>query len=173
MRRAVLVPLVVVVAWPLSGVTAASPATTYDSNGATWNILPPGSNGNVNAADLAAVGPSRTATATTPTNFADQLEMYDALNTISPYSLKASNLSKYYKDASMGDPADPASTETPKTGVTITRDQFGVPHITGTTDDDVAYGAGYAGIEDRMFLTDVLRHVGAGQMASFLAPTDG
>src|SRR3954468_15057837 len=116
MRRVLLVPLVALLAWPLSGATAASPATAYDTNGATWNILPPGSNGNVTAADAAAVGPSRTATATTPSNFANQLEMYDALNTISPYSLKESDLAKYYKDASMGDPADPASTETPKDG---------------------------------------------------------
>ena len=173
MRRALLVPLVVLVAWPVSGVTAAPGATSYDTNGATWNILPPGSNGTVTAADAAAVGPSRTATPTTPTNFADQLEMYDALNTIAPYSLTDNSLSKYYKDASMGDPAKPVSTETPKDGVTITRDSFGVPHITGVTDDDVAYGAGYAGIQDRMFLTDILRHVGAAQMSSFLGPTPG
>src|SRR3954471_14634841 len=173
MRRLLLVPLVVLVAWPASGVTAAPRATTYDTGGATWNILPPGSNGTVTAADLAAVGPSRTATPTTPTNFADQLEMYDALNTIAPYSLKDSGLSKYYKDGSIGGPANPVSTESPKDGVTIARDEFGVPRITGTSDDDTAFGAGYAGIEDRMFLTDVLRHVGAAQMSSFLGPTPG
>ena len=173
MRRLLIVPLVVLVAWPVTGVTAAPRATAYDRGGATWNILPPGSNGTVTAADLAAVGPSRTATPTTPTNFADQLEMYDALNTIAPYSLKDSGLSKYYKDGSIGAPAKPVSTESPKDGVTIARDEFGVPHVTGATDEDTAFGAGYAGIEDRMFLTDILRHVGAAQMSSFLGPTPG
>src|SRR4051794_40829851 len=130
MRRALLIPLVVLIAWPMSGAGAGPVATRYDTGGATMNILPPGSNGNVTAADLAAVGPSRTATATTPTNYADQLEMYDALNTVAPYSLKASDLSTYYKDASIGAPAKPTSTEAPKDGVTIARDSFGVPHIT-------------------------------------------
>src|SRR5947199_127692 len=35
-----------------------------------------------------------------------------------------------------------------------------------------AYGGGYAGMEDRMFLTDIWRHTGAAQMASFLGPSD-
>ena len=38
---------------------------------------------------------------------------------------------------------------------------YGVPHIYGATDDDVEFGAGYAGAEDRLFLMDVLRHTGA------------
>jgi acyl-homoserine lactone acylase PvdQ len=35
----------------------------------------------------------------------------------------------------------------------------------------VAWGAGYANIQDRMFLTDVLRHTGAARMAEFLGPS--
>jgi len=175
MRRVIALAvagLVAVPAW--SGVNAAPGAatdTTYDAGGATLNILPPGSNGNVNAADFLALG-GTTASPTQPPNYANQLEMYDALNTIAPYSLKESDLTKYYKDASIAPPANPVSTETPKTGVVISRDSFGVPHIVGQTDEDVAFGAGYAGIEDRMFLIDLLRHVGAAQMASFLGPSD-
>src|SRR3954468_6782317 len=168
MRRVLLVALAAALVAPLPGAMAGPSATAYDTGGATMNILPPGSNGNVTAADLAAMGGSRTATKDQPKNYADQLEMYDALNTIAPYSLRDADLSTYYKDASMGDPSTPVSTETPKDGVVIKRDSLGVPHITGTTDADVSYGAGYAGIEDRMFLTDILRHTGAAQMASFL-----
>src|SRR3954453_1583475 len=171
-RLLVFLPVASVAVVPLPSTVAATPAVQYDANGATMNILPPGSNGNVDAADLAAMGGSRPATKDQPKNYADQLEMYDALNTIAPYSLHDSDLSRYYKDASMGDPSTVASTETPKDGVVIKRDSFGVPHITGTTDADVSYGAGYAGIEDRMFLTDILRHTGAAQMASFLGPSD-
>src|SRR4051812_3656722 len=172
MRRVLLVALAAALVAPLPGAMAGPSATAYDTGGATMNILPPGSNGNVTAADMAALGGSRTATKDQPKNFADQLEMYDALNTIAPYSLGDSDLDKYYKDAHIGDPAQAVSTETPKDGVVIKRDDSGVPHITGITDDDLAYGAGYAGIEDRMFLTDILRHVGAAQMASFLGPSD-
>jgi acyl-homoserine lactone acylase PvdQ len=189
------------VSWPVAltliaapgialAVTGAPAPATYDGAGATRNILPPGSNGTVKPADLVVLGignspnlarnPSdpqgalATASATSPPKYADQLELYDALNTIAPYSLKATDLDKYYKDASIAPPAANAagtSTETPKTGVTITRDSFGVPHIVGTTSENVAYGAGYAGIEDRMFLTDILRHTGEAQMASFLGPS--
>ena len=157
---------------PIGSVAGAAGSAPYDAGGAVLNILPPGSNGNVDTTELAAVGPSRTATADTPPHYADQLELYDALNTVAPYSVSDGDLTKYYKDAAIGAPADPVSTETPRAGVTIARDDFGVPHITGATAEDVAYGAGYAGIEDRMFLTDILRHTGAAQMASFLGPSD-
>ena len=186
------------VSWPVAltliaapgialAVTAAPAPATYDGAGATRNILPPGSNGTVKPGDLLSLGignapnlatnPSdpqgalATADPTTPPHFADQLELYDALNTISPSSVKLSDLGKYYKDASIAPPATGTTAESPKTGVTITRDNFGVPHITGTTAENVAYGAGYAGIEDRMFLTDILRHTGEAQMASFLGPS--
>jgi acyl-homoserine lactone acylase PvdQ len=176
MRRRLIAcaAVISVAALPAVAATAGSAAPpAYDTNGATMNILPPGSDGNVNAAEALAVGSSRTATPTTPQNFADQLELYDALNTVAPYSLANSDLSKYYKDAHIGAPTTIVKTETPKPGVVIQRDSFGVPHITGKTAADVAYGAGYAGIEDRMFLTDILRHTGAAQMASFLGPTAG
>jgi acyl-homoserine lactone acylase PvdQ len=57
--------------------------------------------------------------------------------------------------------------------VTIERDRFGVPFVTGVTAEDVAFGAGWAGTHDRMFLTDLLRHVGAARTAEFLGGTPG
>jgi hypothetical protein len=171
----------------LSGTPAlADDASTYTSHGEVLNILPPGSNGNVDAADLLALGVTNlptaladgstgaltTATPTSPAHFADQLEMYDALGKVSPGTLADGDLTKYYKDARLGvADADVVSTETPRPGVTIKRDRFGVPHIKGVTDEDVAFGAGYANIEDRMFLTDVLRHTGAARMSEFLGPS--
>ncbi len=146
----------------------------FDTGGAVLNILPPGSRGNVDIADAAAVGPSRVATATTPKNFANQLEMYDAINKTVPGQLTAGDLTTYFKDAPIDLPADQAvSTEAPREGVTISRDTFGVPFVVGVTSEDVAYGAGYAGTEDRMFLTDLLRHVGAARSAEFLGSTKG
>jgi acyl-homoserine lactone acylase PvdQ len=176
---------------PLADLAAAdSPRDPY---GEVRNILPPGASGNVDAAALFSLGPGKaaddpssllaglanpqgfftTATPQSPANFADQLESYDALNTVDPATLTDSRLRDYFKDASLGvDPADVVRTETPRPGVTIEWDTDGVPHITGATDADVAYGAGYANIETRMFLTDVLRHTGAATMAQFVGPTD-
>ncbi len=160
---------------------------SYTANGEVLNILPPGSAGNVDVQQAITLGvtnlpsslangqpPSTTATPTSPKNFADQLEMYDALNKVGPGTLKDSDLTTYFKNARLGiADADVVSTVTPRPGVTIKRDAFGVPHIKGTTDDDVAFGAGYANIQDRMFLTDVLRHTGAARLAEFLGPTAG
>ena len=163
----------------LTGTATALPAaqagpTVFDGAGAVLNILPPGSRGNVNAAAALAIGPSRTASGTTPTNFADQLEMYDAINTKAPGQIAPGELGKYFKDAPIDLPADQVvSTETPRPGVRIQRDRFGVPFVVGTTAEDVAYGAGYAGTQDRMFLTDLLRHVGAARTTEFLGGTAG
>ena len=167
-----LLPAVLAAALSAPPAVAADPA--YDTGGAVLNILPPGSRGNVSAADGLAVGPSRTATGETPENYADQLEMYDAINTTAPGQLAAGDLTQYFKDAPIDLPEDQAvSTETPRDGVTIRRDRFGVPFVTGVTAEDVAFGAGYAGTQDRMFLTDLLRHVGAARTAEFLGPTAG
>jgi acyl-homoserine lactone acylase PvdQ len=54
----------------------------------------------------------------------------------------------------------------------IGRDDFGVPHIFGDTRSDVFFGTGYATGADRMFLTDVVRHIGRGRMSDFLGPSE-
>ena len=62
-------------------------ARAGDAYGTVWNILPPGSEGNVTALDVAGLGGSTTATPTSPSNVADQLEMYDALTKRDPGSI--------------------------------------------------------------------------------------
>ena len=56
----------------------------------------------------------------------------------------------------------------------IQRDKgFGVPHITASTRGGAMYAIGYATGQDRLFLVDVLRHVGRGQLASFAGGSRG
>ncbi len=156
------------------GGSGGAPSTTQKeipSYGNLWNILPPGSNGNVTALDVAALL-GTTATPTTPSHFADQLEMYDALTRRAPGSMTQADIEQLYKREDFT-PATVVSTKSPRPGVTIQRDAFGVPFITGSTFDDTEYGAGYAAIEDRMFLMDVLRHTGAARMAEFVGNTPG
>jgi hypothetical protein len=156
----------------VTALPASAAEGPYDTGGAVLNVLPPGSRGNVDVADALAVGPSRTADGDTPRNFADQLEMYDAINTKAPGEI--TDLAQYFKDAPIDLPDDQVvSSESPRDGVTIERDGFGVPFVTGVTAEDVAYGAGWAGTHDRMFLTDLLRHVGAARTAEFLGGTPG
>jgi len=160
---------------PADAIDDPSHYAAYGQAGQFRNILPPGSNGNVNAIDAATLGlttQGTTATPTSPAHFADQLETYDSLNTVLPSSITDAALPTYYKDAKLGiSAADTVSAETPRAGTTIKRDKDGVPHVFGDSYDDTAYGAGIIDIEDRMFLTDVLRNTGEANMAQFAGGT--
>jgi acyl-homoserine lactone acylase PvdQ len=147
---------------------AGAPSHAYRAHdyadGRAMSILPPGENGLVNATDLLAFEGSKQR----PANSQDQLGKYEKL-LYGHKGLTDSGLLKYYNDESFGvRSSDVTRTETPETGVTIYRDKSDIPHIYGSTDQNAAYGAGYAQAEDRLFLMDVLRHYGEGTLASFL-----
>src|SRR5262249_56153652 len=55
--------------------------------------------------------------------------------------------------------------------VVIYRDTHDIPHVYGKTDPALAFGAGFAQAEDRLFLMDVLRHFGSGTLTAFLGPS--
>ena len=127
-------------------------------------VLPPGENGLVNAADALQFE----TTGKRPAASDDQLSQYSNLLYGAP-TLTNANLTDYFNDESFGvKPEDVTRTETPGPGVTIYRDKHDVPHIYGDTNPAAAFGAGYAQAEDRLFMMDVLRHYGAGTLASFL-----
>lgn len=54
--------------------------------------------------------------------------------------------------------------------VRIVRDQYGVPHVYGETGEDVAYGAGYALAQDRLWQMHLFRLIGEGRLSEFLGP---
>ena len=174
-RNKVLVAVAAVVIGLVGSATPAGAAA--DPFGRVLNILPPGQSGGINAAELALVllgdpvGRIAVDGRNAPPNFANQLEMYDALGRLNPDQIAAADLTNYYKDAGF-EPDTVVRQLRPKSGVTIRWDSFGVPYITGATRADVAWGAGFAGTIDRMFLQDVLRHAGAARAAEFLGGTD-
>jgi acyl-homoserine lactone acylase PvdQ len=145
---------------------ASAQVQPYGTNdyGGFRNILPPGTNGLDDLAQLAAFE----ATGARPPHNDDQLQMYSNLTTAAG-SITAQTIPDYYKDATFGVKAgDIASQESPEPGVTIVRDkQFGVPHIYGDTRAELMFGIGYATAEDRLFFIDALRHAGQGDLASF------
>ena len=57
---------------------------------------------------------------------------------------------------------------TPKPGVTITRDRYGVPSIKGRTMPELWWGAGYATAQDRLFELEVFRRATTGHLAEVL-----
>jgi acyl-homoserine lactone acylase PvdQ len=134
------------------------------------DVLPPGENGNATLVDIL----GNKTLGTRPAHSADQLDKY--ANLLYGYTgLSDSQLSTFYNDSSFGVPAGQVErTENPRSDVTIVRDKaLGVPHVTGTTRAGTMFGAGYAGAEDRLFLMDLLRHVGRGQLTSFAGGAPG
>lgn len=54
--------------------------------------------------------------------------------------------------------------------IRIVRDRFGVPHVFGPTAEDVAYGAGYALAQDRLWQMHTFRLIGKGRLSELLGP---
>ncbi len=157
---------------PLSADPAATAAINgryrqFGDAGGFRNVLPPGQKGNGNA--LEALGAQLGAL---PAHSTDQYRMYHDLG-YEATTLTEAQLPSYFKDASFGVPADDVDrVYSPTLGVTVIRDKsFGVPHIFGTTRAATMFAAGYTGAEDRLFVMDVLRHVGRARLSEFLGPS--
>jgi acyl-homoserine lactone acylase PvdQ len=142
---------------------AADPTTDYCA-GQCSDILPPGENGNATFADILA----NKALGTRPAHTMDQLGPYSSLAD-GYQNLTDANLGDFFNSSSFGVPSGQvASVTSPRSDVTITRDKkTGVPHIKGTTRDGTEFGAGYAAAQDRLWLMDLFRHVGRGELSSF------
>jgi acyl-homoserine lactone acylase PvdQ len=131
----------------------------FDSNTAdVYSVSPPGNNGFV-----ASKSPS------TPINATDELSMYSNL-IYNQNSLNASNISHFYHQETIGiSPKDVVAIEHPNQSenVYIYRDKYDIPYIFAKDNDSLAWGAGYAAAEDKLFSMDVLRHLGSGTLAAF------
>ena len=131
-----------------SGSTAA-PRTDFAA--VALNILAPGQSGDLNLTR----------------NSNDQLRLYDALTPRG--AAVGTNLRRYFKPAWFGLRGTRAvKTVRPRPGVKIVRDSWGVPHVEGRTDADVAFGAGWATAEDRGLVLQLIR--GPGRLAALDAP---
>lgn len=148
------------------GTPKATAAANDYCGGQCSDILPPGQNGNATLAQILL----NQAFGTQPAHAEDQLGPYANLAKGYP-TLTNSTVNTFFNDASFGVPADQVASTVKPAGrgdVTIVRDKkTGVPHITGTTRYGTEFGAGYAAAEDRLWLMDVFRHVGRGQLTSF------
>ena len=59
----------------------------------------------------------------------------------------------------------PGTSESPREGVTITRDAYGVPSIRAGSDYDAWWGVGYAVAQDRLFQLEAFRRATSGRLA--------
>jgi hypothetical protein len=172
-----------------SAQSAPEPGPYENAADAFRNIVPPGSNGTANGAQVALFTATQGAQGR-PRHNDDQLQMYEDLVYSSP-TLAAGQIGNFFKDASFGvpagsveeeyqpcgaatDPCDPQVPDHPCDEVTVQRDRgFGVPHIYGGTRDGAMCAAGYVAAEDRLFLIDVLRHAGRAELSEFIGGAEG
>ncbi|MCB0965456.1 MAG: penicillin acylase family protein [Ilumatobacter sp.] len=120
-----------------------APAVTDDR---AYYILPPGNYGGL------------------PTNddSLDQLALYDGLTPLRG-DVTDADIESFYLPADFAPIGETTVEETGRDGLTIVYDEYGIPHITGETNDDVAFGAGWVAARDRALLIDLGR--GAARVA--------
>jgi acyl-homoserine lactone acylase PvdQ len=172
-RQGRILGLAVACALLAPGAAAAAPAPQpygTDDYGGFHDILPPGTNGRTNLAELGAF----LTAGTRPRHNDDQRGMYESLVRATP-GLTAAQIPNYFKDATFGvRPGQAERTYSPRSDVTIVRDKdFGVPHIYASTRAGAMFAAGYAAAEDRLFFIDVLRHAGRAELSSFAGGAEG
>jgi acyl-homoserine lactone acylase PvdQ len=161
-----------------AGAVRSAKATTISASGAADyclgqcnDILPPGENGSATTAQILWFK----TTGNRPANTDDQLGKY--ANLVDGYTgLTNGTLGNFFNSSSFGVPANQVSSTTDPGGrsdVTITRDQQDIPHIYGSTRSGAEYGAGYAAGQDRLWMMDVFRHVGRGELSGFAGGAAG
>jgi acyl-homoserine lactone acylase PvdQ len=121
--------------------TPLEAAPMRDYAAAAWTILPPGENGSVSF----------------DKNTRDQAKLYDALTPLLG-NVTTRDIRRLFKPAPLGAPPRAGyKRESPRPGVKIVRDAFGVAHVNGKTQADVAYGAGWVTAADRGLLLQLIR----------------
>jgi acyl-homoserine lactone acylase PvdQ len=125
-----------------------------------YSITPPGQDGTITAGEFASgdYGP----------HFDDQREMYAAL--IEDDDVTEEELLNYFHSMQFGPGEEITDEYSPTEGVTVYRDNFGVPHIYGDSFQTASFGMGYVTAEDRLFQMDVFRHAARGTLAAFVGP---
>jgi penicillin G amidase len=129
---------------------AATPATAAVKR--AESVMPPGQSGFVSSACLAENSANGTYDSCDP-HLIDQIPLFVDFK---------------YKNAMLG---QPGAEQTPKAGVRITRDEYGVPSVYGDSEEDMWWGAGYAIAQDRLFQIEAFRRATTGTLAEILGKT--
>tara|TARA_R110000823_G_scaffold47903_16_gene121946 strand:- start:35982 stop:38546 length:2565 start_codon:yes stop_codon:yes gene_type:complete len=105
-----------------------------------WYILPPGNFGGL----------------PTNENSLDQLPLYDGLTPLRG-NVTDADIEQFFLPENFQPVGDTREEVTGRQGLSILYDSFGVPHITGDTRADVAFGAGWVTARDRALLLSLGR----------------
>lgn len=157
-RRAVAIVLLGALTLTVPGASAQAPP--FEDHLRAYSIVPPGQEGNVTALELASGDYGA--------HYDDQREMYASL--INDDDVTEAELSDYFHSMQFGPDGAVERTYSPRAGVTVERDSFGIPHIYGDSIEDATFALGYVSAEDRMWQMDVFRHAARGTLAGFVGP---
>lgn len=155
----VLVPLLVLVGSLLPARAQEGPPHVPDELKA-FSIVPPGQEGDVTAAELAAESFG--------VNYDDQLELDASL--VTDDEITTNELGNYFHTMQFG-PGDDIATTTEGEGYTIYRDSLGIPHIYADDTPAASFALGFVTAEDRLWEADVFRHAARGTLAEFVGPS--
>ena len=150
-----------------AGGLVSPPPVTAPKFGDFRAVLAQGEGQTITAPDLAAYE----ALGTVPPTFTNQQPLYSG---IMPHAstLTPSDLDVFYRNTNFGTmPGGASSVETPRPGVEVFRDAYGMAHVWGATRDDVMWAAGYVQAEERLFLMDAVRRTAEGTLAGLLGPS--
>jgi len=142
-RLLVVLSVAVIAALLSSLVGLASPGAgspRHDYATVSRTVLPPGQNGGL-AFDR---------------NTTDQARLYDGLTPLRG-TVTQRTIERWFKPAPLDGGPKPVKTERPRKGVVVERDRYGVPRVRGTSEVNVAYGAGWVTAEDRGLLLNLIR----------------
>ena len=131
--------------WPtllaFAALSAPAQAEVLEAN----DVLPPGQSGYVSVQGVAS--------GTGSPHLTDQIGLFSNFE---------------YKPHTFNQPGE---TEVPRAGVSIVRDSYGVPAITGDSDYDAWWGVGYAVAQDRLFQLELFRRATSGRLSEILGST--
>jgi len=180
---------------PIPDTNAPAVTDAFGEYGTVLNILPPGQDdgGGLENSELPVPLPNAQlgqivnevaaqtglvpALAAEP-HFMDQLETYDALVHSDPGLTDDELTPQFFKPEDMRGPNEGpwASERTVARAPYLARIkrgvEHGVPHIFGDSREDALFGAGFVTAADRLFLLDVLRRAGRGELSKLLGPAD-
>ena len=122
----------------VASVSSGTPRHDYAAVSRT--VLPPGQNGGLSF----------------DRNTNDQAKLYDGLTPLRG-NVSQTAIERWFKPAPLDGGAKPVRTERPRKGVVVERDRYGVPRVRGTSEANVAYGAGWVTAEDRGLLLNLIR----------------
>ncbi|MEM7141360.1 MAG: penicillin acylase family protein [Actinomycetota bacterium] len=101
----------------------------------SYYILPPGNYGGFPLTD----------------NSLDQLELYDGLTPLRG-DITDADIEEFFLPQDFAPIGETTVIDTGRAGLTLEYDEWGIPHITGETREDVAFGAGWVTVRDRELL---------------------